>query len=153
MEALSNANTVISQAESVLTSAGLSSPNISTVSINLFPLYNTSNGTSIIIGQQASEVIRVQVGNLDANKNLLGDVSGNLSSVNNISLSGFTFQNSNTNLAYRTARRAAVADAEFKLAEYLLLSGKNSTSVVSIVDQNADSYIPYGISANYYSFQ
>lgn len=96
LEALSKANTIISQAESVLTSAGLPSTNVSTVSINLYPLYNTSNGTSIIIGQQASEVIRVEVGNLNTNKNLLGDVSGNLSSVNNISISGFIFQNSNT---------------------------------------------------------
>jgi uncharacterized protein YggE len=96
LEALSNANTIISQAEGILTSAGLSSAKISTASINIFPLYNSSNGTSIIIGQQATEVIRVEVDNLGANKNLLGEFSSNLSSVNNISLSGFTFQNSNT---------------------------------------------------------
>ena len=63
---------------------------------------------------------------MNASKELLGDIAANLSAVNNISLSGFSFQNSDTTVAYKVARGAAVADALLKLQQYILLSGKNS---------------------------
>jgi uncharacterized protein YggE len=107
-------NTVIIQAENVLTSLNSSDINITTAYIYLYPVYNYTNGTSYVIGQQASVGLRVVVGNLNVTKDLLGDVAGNLSVVNNISLSGFSFQNSDTTQAYRLARFAAVADAQSK---------------------------------------
>lgn len=138
----------------MLSSLNLTDVNITTAYIYLYPVYNYTNGTSYIIGQQASLGLRVVVGNLNETKDLLGEVATNLSAVNNISLSGFSFQNSDTTQAYRLARFAAVADAQSKFLQYVMLSGRNSSiCVINIVDQNIDRYVPFDISPSFYSFQ
>ena len=147
-------NTVINQAQSVLNSLNLSDFNVTTAYIYLYPVYNYTNGISYVIGQQASLGLRVVVGNLNVTKDLLGSVASNLSTVNNISLSGFSFQNSDTTQAYRSARFAAVADAQSKFLQYVMLSGRSSTScAINILDQNVDRYVPFDISPSYYAFQ
>jgi uncharacterized protein YggE len=54
------------------------------------------------------------VNNITANKNLLAQLINSLGSINNITISGLSFENSDTNLAYRQARLAALNDARTK---------------------------------------
>jgi uncharacterized protein len=76
-----------------------------------------------------------------------------LSGINGLSISGFNFENSNTNSGYRQARWAAVADARSKAEQYASLSGKSLKKVHKIVDQNNEQYIPFVMDANYYALQ
>ena len=154
LQALSNVNTIIAQTQTLIYSLNLPDVNVTTSYIYLYPVYNYTNGTSYIVGQQASEGLRVVVGNLNASAEILGNLATNLSTVNNISISGFSFQSSNPNSAFKVARAAAVADAQSKLEQYALLSGKNAKRcVVNIVDQNVDRYVPFDISPGFYAFK
>jgi uncharacterized protein YggE len=71
--------------------------------------------------------------------------------VNNITISGLTFSNSNTVLVNRLARKAAVADALAKAKQYSSLIGKKICSVRKIVDQNTENYTPFYSDFNLYS--
>ena len=104
-EALSKVNAVIQKATAILTTFGLPKANYSTSSINLYPQYNyTQGGFAILIGQQASLSLSITAGNLDR-KNKVGTIYSALSAVNNISISGLTFDTSNKAAAFKLARK------------------------------------------------
>jgi uncharacterized protein YggE len=73
--------------------------------------------------------------------------------VNNITISGLTFSNSNTVIVNRLARKAAAADALAKAKQYSTLIGKKLGSVRKIVDQNSDNYTPFYSDLNLYSLK
>lgn len=64
-----------------------------------------------------------------------------------------TFSNSNTDLVNRLARKAAVADALAKAKQYSSLAGKALGAVKQVVDQNAESYVPFYSDYNLYSLK
>jgi uncharacterized protein YggE len=76
-----------------------------------------------------------------------------LSAVNNITISGLSFSNSNLDLVSRLARAAAVSDALAKAKQYSTLSGKCLGSVKKIVDQNIDIYNPSYLDSDIYSLK
>jgi uncharacterized protein YggE len=142
--ALSKVNSLIVQVSTILTSKGIPTANFSTSGINLYPQYNyTDAGVAVLIGQQASISLQVTVGSINLNKQLVGQLVTDISAVNNISLSGISFSNSNTDLAYRQARKAAVSDAVAKANQYSTLSGRALGSIQRIKDQNTEYYTPY----------
>ncbi len=106
---------------------------------------------AVIIGQQAYKSLSVTIGNLNQNKPLIGQIIVALSNINNITVSGLTFSNSNTDLVNRLARKAAVADALAKAKQYSTLAGKMLGSVKQVVDQNVESYVPFFSDYNLYS--
>ena len=120
-EALSKVNSIIQKATGILLAFGLPKANYSTSSINLYPQYNYSqDGFAILIRQQASISLSITTGNLDS-KNKVGALYSALSGLNNISISGLTFDTSNKALAFKQARKEAVADARFKAEQYAQL--------------------------------
>jgi uncharacterized protein YggE len=151
--ALSSANDLISQVSAILSAKGLPKSNYTTQGISLYPQYDYSSNVAVLTGQQASLTLSVTVGNLTQNKQLIGQIITALSSVNNITISGISFSNSNPDLANRLARSAAVADALAKAKQYSCLSGKTLGSVKKVVDQNIDNYIPYFADFNTYSLK
>jgi uncharacterized protein YggE len=152
--ALSKVNGIIAQVSAILTARGLPSANFTTQGLNLSPQYNyTDSGVAILIGQQAYLSLSVTLGNLNVNKQLVGQIFSALSAVNNISLSSLTFSNSNTDIAYRLARRAAVSDAVAKAKQYSTLACKKLGNVKKIIDQNIEYYTPYYSDFSLYSFK
>lgn len=150
--ALSAVNGIINQISSILSVKGLPKANYTTQGISLTPQYNyTKDNVAILIGQQASQSLSVTVGNLLQNKLLISQIYTALSSVNNITISGLTFSCSNTDLANRLARSAAVSDAVAKAKQYSSLIGKNLGKVKKIVDQSNDNYTPFYSDSNLYS--
>jgi len=136
--ALSNVNKIINKVTTILSNKGVPVSNYSTTSINIYPQYNyTTSGITILIGQQASISLQVTIGNLVANKQIIGQIVTDISAVNNITISGLTFSNSNSDLAYRQARKSAVSDALSKASQYCSLSGRMLSSVKKIKDQNS----------------
>lgn len=151
--ALSNMNNILSQATKVLQNAGLPLANYTTSSINLYPQYNYSNSMTVLVGQQATQSLKVTLGNLNTNKNTLSQIATSLGSINNITITGFSFENSDSTLAYRQARLAAVNDARTKATQYASLSGRKLGSVRKVVDQNSESYVPFLVSSGEYSLR
>ena len=146
--ALSSLNKIIGQASLVLRNAGLPTSNYTTSSINLNPQYNYTDSLAILIGQQASQSLQVTVGNINVKKDLLSQLATSLAAVNNLTVSGFTFQNSNNTLAYRQARLAAVSDARAKATQYVSLSNRRLGNVRKVYDQNTENYVPFVLSAS-----
>lgn len=151
--ALSTVNDIISQVSSILTAKGIPKANYTTQGISLYPQYDYSNNVAILTGQQASQILSVTVGNLIQSKQLIGQIITALSTVNNITISGLSFSNSNLDLINRQARSAAVADALSKGKQYSGLTGKCLGSVKKIVDQNIDNYVPFYSDVGLYSLK
>jgi uncharacterized protein YggE len=151
--ALSNVNSILSQATRVLQTAGLPLANYTTSSINLYPQYDYSNSTTVLVGQQATQSLKVTLGNLNTNRNTLSQLATSLGSINNITITDFSFENSDTALAYRQARLAAVNDARSKASQYISLSGRRLGSVRKVVDRNTESYFPFVVSSGEYSLR
>lgn len=72
--ALSKANQLIAQATQVLRGFGLPPANYSTSSLSINPEYNYSNGTSFLVGQQASQTLKVTIGRLTQNQDTIGKI-------------------------------------------------------------------------------
>ena len=72
----------------------------STSSLNLYPQYNYTNGFSVLIGQQASLSMKVTIGKLNY-KNKVGSIYNALSEVNNITISGLTFDIADKSAAFK----------------------------------------------------
>ncbi len=90
--ALANVNKLINQAMNVLKNYGLPTSNYTTSSINLSPQYNYTGSLTVLIGQQASQTLKVTIGNLPtAGANLLGKIATSLANLNNLTVSGFSF--------------------------------------------------------------
>jgi uncharacterized protein len=153
VQALSNLNNRINTVNLLLQSYRIPAANRTTSSIDLQPQYNYDNGASILVGQQASASLEVTVGNLSNNTELLGRIVKSLANTTGISMSGFTFRNSNTAAAERLARVAAVRNAQSKATQYAALSNRALGSLVKVVDQNRGSYTPYVMDGAYFSFQ
>jgi uncharacterized protein YggE len=69
-------------------------------------------------------------------KNKLGALYSSLSGLNNISISGLTFDTSNKGAAFKRARKEAVADARLKAEQYAKLGCRVLGKVKKVVDQN-----------------
>jgi len=152
--ALSKVNGIIAQVSAILSGRGIPAANYTTQGLNLSPQYNyTDTGIAILIGQQAYLSLSVTLGNLNVNKQLVGQIFSALSAVNNISLSSLTFSNSNTDVAYRLARKSAVSDALAKAKQYSTLACKKLGNVKKIVDQNIEYYTPYYSDFSLYSMK
>ena len=136
LEALSFVNQQSSKVNNILVQFGIPVGNRTTSSINLRPQYRYNKGVAILVGQQASQSLRVSVGNIQQDSSLLGKMISSLSTVRNSTLSGFNFQNQNTDSAYQLARQAAVKDAQAKAQQYAQLSSKRLGSVTKVLDQN-----------------
>jgi uncharacterized protein YggE len=59
-----------------------------------------------------------------------------LSELNNLTISGLTFDTSNKGAALKLARKAAVADARYKAEQYTQLGCRALGSVKKVVDQS-----------------
>jgi len=135
-EALSKVNGIIQRASTILANFGLPKANYTTSELNLNPVYNyTQAGFAILIGQQASLSLKVTSGNINS-KNRVGDLYTALAEINNISISGLTFDTSNRAAAVRRARKEAVADARSKAEQYVRLGQRNLGRVKSVIDRN-----------------
>lgn len=151
-EALSKVNGIIQKATGILQPFGLPRTNYSTSSINLYPQYNYTGGFSILIGQKASVSLKITAGNLNS-RNIVGSLYSALSVLNDISISGLTFDTSNRALALKQARKAAVADARFKADQYVQLGCRGLGKVKKVVDRSFESYTPFFSQYSDYAFK
>ena len=102
---------MINRVSKILSVKGLPKENYTTQGISLNPQYDYSSNVAVLAGQQATQSLSINVGNLLSNKQIIEQIITDLSKVNNITISGLSFSNSNPDFAKRLARAAAVSDA------------------------------------------
>lgn len=106
----------------ILTQYNIPSANIQTSSLTLGPDYNYANGSQVLIGQRAAQSFTIRVRNI-GNGSIIGSIVDAATNIQNISVSGLTFDINNKTSLLGTANRNAWDDAFAKAAELASLSG------------------------------
>lgn len=128
-------NTIDSQLSSIINTLqvnGVSSNDISTSSISVYPQYNYTNGTSVVIGYTVYLSLTVTIRNIDTNSQRVGKVIDALASAGVSSVSGITYDTSDPNAGKSTARKNAWNDALSRAKQYAQLSGRKLGKVLLI---------------------
>ena len=89
----------------------------------------------ILTGQRAAQTLSIIIRRL-SNPNQIGNLITALSQINNITISGLTFDLTNKTVAEKQARGAAVADARNKAIQYSKLSNRILGPIKLVADEN-----------------
>ncbi len=120
-----------------LKNAGVDDKDIKTLSYNIYPQYDYTNGRNTIRGYQVTETIEVKIRNLDkANDILAGVVGAGVNQVNN-----FRFDIDNPDQLKSDARAKAIADANTKANELKHQLGVHLGKIVSF-SETSDGVVP-----------
>ncbi len=85
------AATKINQAISILTANKIKSSDYETTFISVNPQYNYESGNAVVVGQTASQTMKVTIRNLGKNGETIGTLIDQLSTINGIQINGVTF--------------------------------------------------------------
>ena len=97
----------------MLAKHGVVKSDYSTTRVSLSPQYEYKNGVRTLRGQRASQTLRVNIRLVDSSTSKkIGHILTHLAEIDNLSIGGLSFSNSDRSTAFRTARWAAVKDAK-----------------------------------------
>jgi len=135
----------VSRVIQVLNNNGINSTNYETSALNVYPNTSWSNGVSTVLGQIASESIKITIPTIDANGSNIGKLIDSLACINGIIVNGLSFDIFNKTLAFAQARDAAFQNAKKKAIDYTtalgvcigqLVTVRDSYSVAPVVEQS-----------------
>ena len=121
---------------------GVSANDISTSSISVYPKYNYTNGTSVVIGYTVYLSLTVTIRGIDTNTQRIGKVVDALASAGVTSVSGLSYDTVDPSAGKSVARKNAWNDAVAKAKQYAQLSGRKLGKVI-LIDETTLSYYPY----------
>lgn len=130
------ANAKTNQALSILASNGVLKKDVQTTGLNISPQYDWNNGSQTLRGQQASQTINVKLRNIGSNGTVIGSLIDALSVINNINLSGISFDINDKSALNKQAREKAFNDAKTKAQQYAQLSGMRLADVLTVSDNS-----------------
>jgi uncharacterized protein YggE len=140
--ALSNIDDQLSSITNALQVNGVSTNDISTSSISVYPKYNYTNGTSVIIGYTVYLSLTVTIRNIDTNSQRIARVIDALASAGVSSIYGLTYDTQDPSAGKSVARTSAWNDAVVKAKQYAQLSGRKLGKVI-MIEETSLSYYPY----------
>lgn len=111
---------------------GVARTDITTSYFSIYPKYNYTNGTSVIVGQTASVSISISIRGIDKDSKKIAKIFDGLSSVGVSSISGVTYDTVDPNAGKSAARKLAWEDALEKAKQYVKLSGRKLGKVLAI---------------------
>lgn len=94
-----------------MNSSGLTSDNYYSTSFYVYPNTSYVNGTSVVVGQIATESFQITIPFSDNNGSNIGIVIDDIATIDGIVLSGLTFDIRNKTEVYQLAREAAYVNA------------------------------------------
>lgn len=110
-EALGQIDTQLDELYKVLKVNGIDQQDITTSYFSVYPRYNYTNGTSVIVGQTASVTISISIKGIDKNSQKIAKVFDAVSSTTVTSLYGITYDTVDPNDGKSVARKLAWGDA------------------------------------------
>lgn len=147
-EASAAVNTKVQAVLRILNANLIQTRDIKTTQLNISPVYDYNNGTQTLRGQEASQTITAKVRNLAKDGTNLGRLVDQLAGIDNINLSGISFDIENKKPLSSKARDQAFEDAKAKAQQYADLSGLRLGSVQSITDSSTRDFTPYPMYAS-----
>jgi len=141
--ALNSVDDRVTAITNALKSAGVSSNDIATSSISVYPRYNYTNGTSVVIGYTVYISLTVTIRGIDTNSQRIGKVVDALAiTQGSTSVYGLTYDTVDPSAGKSVARANAWKDAVAKAKQYAQLSGRKLGKVI-IIEETSLSYYPY----------
>lgn len=137
-EALDKVNQKIDEAIKVAKNNGITDSDISTTGLNVYTEYDYNNSVRRIIGQRATQSLSVKIKKLDSKATRAATLIDQLSAINNVQLSGISFDIEDKAKFYSQARELAFNKAKQKAQELAKLSGVGLEKPVSITDATYD---------------
>lgn len=122
INALGQMNSQARRLLTILNQYNIPTSNIQTSSLTLGPEYNYTNGTQVLLGQKASQTFTVTVRNIN-NGSVVGSIIDAATNIQNITVSGLTFDINNKTSLFGIANKNAWDDAYSKANELAGLSG------------------------------
>ena len=121
---------------------GVGQNDISTSSISVYPKYNYSSGTSVIVGYTVYISLTVTIRGINTNSQRIARVIDALASAGVNSIYGLTYDTVDPSAGKSVARKNAWNDAVAKAKQYAQLSGRKLGKVI-IIDEVTFNYYPY----------
>ena len=141
--ALNSADDALTSVTNALKDSGVGANDISTSSISVYPKYNYTNGTSVVVGYTVYLSLSVTVRGIDTNTQRLGKVVDALASSGaTTSVYGLTYDTVDPSAGKSVARTNAWNDAVAKAKQYAQLSGRKLGKVI-LIEETAVTYYPY----------
>jgi uncharacterized protein len=137
-DALDKVNNKIDAAIKVAKNNNIPDNDISTTGLNVYTEYDYSNSARKIIGQRATQSLSVKVKKLDAKVTKAAKLIDEFSTIDNVQLSGISFDIEDKAKFFSSARELAFNKAKQKATELAKLSGVKLTKPVSITDTTYD---------------
>lgn len=142
-EARKLASGTISSAVEILSAEfGVEKEDIRTEMLTIYPEYRWTDGEQILVGQRASQELRITLRDLT----LIGSIYDRLSTLNGLSFSSVTLDKADKSAELEKARTEAVIDARTKADTYASAAGVEVGKVLSISESS--SYAPVYRTAN-----
>jgi uncharacterized protein YggE len=138
-EAADATNEKIAKLLDILVSNGVKKEEFKTTRITISPRYDYKNGEQVFRGQEASESIEVKLKNINPDGLAIGKLIDDLATVDNIDLSGVSFDLADKTESRRKARAEAFADAKKKAQQFADLS-ELKLGKVETLEENTSNY-------------
>lgn len=131
-DALNNVDDQLSSITNALQANGVSSDDIATSSISVYPKYNYTDGTSVIIGYTVYVSLTVTIRGIDTNSKRIAKVIDGLAIAGVTSIYGLTYDTIDPSAGKSVARKYAWNDAYAKAKQYAQYSGRKLGKVIII---------------------
>lgn len=141
-DALNLIDDQLSSISNALQVNGVSQNDIATSSISVYPKYNYTNGTSVVIGYTVYISLTVTIRGIDTNSQRIARVIDALASAGVNSIYGLTYDTVDPSAGKSVARKNAWNDAVAKAKQYAQLSGRKLGKVIMIEEVQLN-YYPY----------
>ena len=126
----------------VLSKNGITQDDISTSYLNVYPKYDYSSGTGVIVGYTVYINLTINIRGIDSNRTKIASVIEGIATSGVSSISGITYDSSNPDAGKTAARKAAFSDASNKAKQYAQLACQKLGKIV-IIDETNQYYYPY----------
>lgn len=137
-DALSKVNQKIDSALKILKDNKVDDSDITTNRFNISPEYDYSNSSRKIIGQKASQTLSVKIKKIDDKATKATKIIDELSAIDNLQVSGISFDIEDKTEFFSQARELAFNKAKQKAEELAKLSKVKLTKPISITDNTYD---------------
>ena len=141
--ALNRLNTQINTILKTFSTLNIPSSNYSTSAININQIYNYSNSPATLLGSEATQSLRLTLGNSSRLNTLLS----NLANVN-VTVSSMVFDLFDRSTALQKTRAAAFLDAWNKFNQYLQLTSLKNDGLKKMSDLNSEVITPFRTDAD-----
>ncbi len=120
----------------------VSKDEITTSYISIYPKYDYSTGTGVIVGYTVYVSLTITIKGIYNDNSKVAAVIDGIASAGVSSISGITYDSSDPSYGKDNARKAAFADATNKAKQYAKLAGRKLGKIV-IIDETNQYYYPY----------